>query len=76
MLSPLHDWLLKWGMSEAGATLLTRLGGVLLVLFVALIANRVTKSVVVRGIARRCCMNAGNSLIPLILRFCPKNVTC
>ena len=52
MLSPLHDWLLKWGMSEAGATLLTRLGGVLLVLFVALIANRVTKSVVVRGIAR------------------------
>ena len=25
---------------------------------------------------RRCCMNAGNSLIPLILRFCPKNVTC
>ena len=24
----------------------------------------------------RCCMNAGNSLIPLILRFCPKNVTC
>ena len=52
MLSPLHDWLLKWGMSEAGATLLTRLGGVLLVLFVALIANRVTKRVVVRGIAR------------------------
>ena len=52
MLSPLHDWLLKWGMSEAGATLLTRLGGVLLVLFVALIANRVIKSVVVRGIAR------------------------
>ena len=52
MLSPLHDWLLKWGMSEAGATLLTRLGGVLLVLFVALIADRVTKSVVVRGIAR------------------------
>ena len=52
MLSPLHDWLLKWGMSEAGATLLTRLGGVLLVLFVALTANRVTKRVVVRGIAR------------------------
>ena len=52
MLSPLHDWLLKWGMSEAGATLLTRLGDVLLVLFVALIANRVTKRVVVRGIAR------------------------
>ena len=25
---------------------------------------------------RRCCMNAGNSLIPLILRFLPKNVTC
>ena len=47
-----HDWLLKWGMSEAGATLLTRLGGVLLVLFVALTAYRVTKSVVVRGIAR------------------------
>ena len=43
MLSPLHDWLLKWGMSEAGATLLTRLGGVLLVLFVALIANRVSQ---------------------------------
>ena len=39
-------------MSEAGATLLTRLGGVLLVLFVALTANRVTKRVVVRGIAR------------------------
>ena len=39
-------------MNEAGATLLTRLGGVLLVLFVALIANRITKSVVVRGIAR------------------------
>ena len=52
MLSPLHDWLLKWGMSEAGATLLTRLGGVLLVLFVALTANRVAKRVVVRGIAR------------------------
>ena len=52
MLTPLHDWLLKWGMSEAGATLLTRLGGVLLVLFVALTANRVTKRVVVRGIAR------------------------
>ena len=52
MLSPLHDWLLKWGMSEAGATLLTRLGDVLLALFVALIANRVTKRVVVRGIAR------------------------
>ncbi len=52
MLSPLHDWLLKWGMSEAGATLLTRLGDVLLVLFVALIADRVTKSVVVRGVVR------------------------
>ena len=26
--------------------------------------------------ARRCCMNAGNSLIPLILRFLPQNVTC
>ena len=25
---------------------------------------------------RRCCMNAGNSLIPLILRFLPQNVTC
>ena len=24
----------------------------------------------------RCCMNAGNSLIPLILRFLPQNVTC
>ena len=29
-----------------------------------------------RGFWGRCCMNAGNSLIPLILRFCPKNVTC
>ena len=29
-----------------------------------------------RNLLGRCCMNAGNSLIPLILRFCPKNVTC
>ena len=52
MISWLQDWLLAQGLTEAGAELLTRLAGILLVLLVALIADQVAKRIVVRGIAR------------------------
>ena len=52
MISSLQDWLLAQGLTETGAILLTRLAGILLVLLIALIADRVTKRIVVRGIAK------------------------